>query len=230
MRIQIHPRFHLSLAFGMLFLLAGNHAIAESAYSRTPEHTAEMAQKIPAGGNLPLVLRPATPKYRTRRIVADPFLHRSWALVEDCRHPERPLQMVELPAGVPPSAVHINAPLPQPTTRPISSATVSSPIRSPQWLAASVTPSPSPQPARNLPASSAPVKPPAAMLVRAGDRVHLWSVQANVRLEIEVVALEYGHAGQVIHLRRVDRATGQGTTGAMLAGVVTGVDSAELLP
>jgi flagella basal body P-ring formation protein FlgA len=62
-----------------------------------------------------------------------------------------------------------------------------------------------------------------APLVRAGDRVHLWSFDANVRLEMEVVALEYGRVGQVIHLRR----SGQNT---LIAGVVVGKDSVELMP
>jgi flagella basal body P-ring formation protein FlgA len=68
---------------------------------------------------------------------------------------------------------------------------------------------------------------PDPLLVRAGDRVHLWSASTNVRLEIEAVSLDYGRAGQVIHLRRLANARVQT---AMLAGLVDGADSAELLP
>ena len=76
------------------------------------------------------------------------------------------------------------------------------------------------------PNAMAPIAPD-PLLVRAGDRVHLWSASTNVRLEIEAIALDYGHAGQVIHLRRLGNDRAQT---AMLAGLVDGADSAELLP
>jgi flagella basal body P-ring formation protein FlgA len=74
--------------------------------------------------------------------------------------------------------------------------------------------------------STAP-DPPEPLLIRAGDRVRLWSAGANVRLEIEAIALEYGRTGQVIHLRRLGNDASQK---AILTGVVDGVGSAELLP
>lgn len=72
-----------------------------------------------------------------------------------------------------------------------------------------------------------PIDRAQTVLVRAGDRVHLWSAGANVRLELEGIALDYGRAGQVIHVRR----WGNGTAStAMLMAVVDGAGSAELLP
>jgi flagella basal body P-ring formation protein FlgA len=60
-------------------------------------------------------------------------------------------------------------------------------------------------------------------MIHAGDLVRLWSSDSNVRLEMAVVSLEYGHLGQVIHVRRVGQTT-------LLAAVVVGKDSAELIP
>lgn len=210
------------MILGMLFLLGGGQAIAEPACpASTPEQATQIAQQILAGGNLPSVSPSPGAEYRTRRVMADPFLHRSWAWIEDCRHPERPLQIVALPVGAPPTqARNAQASLPQPVRLLTSRAAVSLPTSPSKSLAALAPPLPSPQQA-----------PATATLIRAGDRVHLWSIQASVRLEIETVALEYGHAGQVIHLRRLGQGAGQGAgQGTMLAGVVVGPDSAELLP
>ena len=60
-------------------------------------------------------------------------------------------------------------------------------------------------------------------VIRAGDLVRLWSSDANVRLEMQVVSVEYGRVGQIIHVRRMGQT-------ALLAGVVVGKDSAELIP
>lgn len=60
-------------------------------------------------------------------------------------------------------------------------------------------------------------------VIRAGDLVRLWSSDGNVRLEMAVVSLEYGRVGQVIHVRRMGQTT-------LLAGVVVGKNSAELIP
>jgi flagella basal body P-ring formation protein FlgA len=65
------------------------------------------------------------------------------------------------------------------------------------------------------------------VLVRAGDRVIVWEQGPELRMEIAAVALEYGHAGQLIHLRRKGFRQGQSLT---LTGVVRGPSSVELAP
>lgn len=160
--------------------------------------------------------------YRLARIVVDPELHRRWALVANCMHPERPLEIVALSTG------HMI--VPAPAAQPVSP--------SPRLLGAA-QPRGHKQIARHPAISSPPGDPaPTAVVVRktsttdpfamapmihAGDLVRLWSSDGNVRLEMAVVSLEYGRVGQVVHLRRLGQT-------ALLAGVVVGKGSAELIP
>lgn len=146
-------------------------------------------------------------------VVEDRVLHQRWAVFADCVHPERPLRMVQvsLPSGSPETAPPQFAP-----TRESSNRTLARPIAASR-AAATVS-------ARFRAASSAGQAKP--VLIQAGDRVHLWSAGTNIRLEIEGIALEYGRAGQVIHVRRL----GSAGSKALLAAVVDGAGSAELLP
>jgi hypothetical protein len=212
-------RIQISIAFAMLFALGGGWAVAAPiCAARTPTQAIQIGGKAQSSAAAAYASPATSEGYRLRRIVVDPALHRRWALIENCSHPERPLQMIALPAeagGLPgenTDAAHMDVPQlmnVQHSARP-------QPTRKVAAIAASARPSLAPPPAISPSSSTAP-------LVRAGDRVHLWSSEANVRLEIEVVALEYGQAGQVIHMRR----RGQET---LLAGVVVGPDSAELMP
>ncbi|MHB1674386.1 MAG: flagella basal body P-ring formation protein FlgA [Acidobacteriaceae bacterium] len=203
---------------GVWVTLIGGCAFGQPACTaRTPE------QALPPGWTVQFQnvdSEAASSRYRLVRVVLDPALQRRWAFIGNCAHPEWPLQVVAVAPA--PAALHA------PNASSAAQAALVPAGRVPHRtvaVRAAVLPQPSPLfPAvRMSQGSSAPVSSAVTPLVRAGDRVHLWSSETNVRLEIEVVALEYGRAGQVIRLRRV----GQGT---LLAGVVVGKDSAELMP
>ncbi|HET9101505.1 MAG TPA: hypothetical protein VFN62_14010 [Acidobacteriaceae bacterium] len=159
--------------------------------------------------------------YRLARIVVDPELHRRWALVANCTHPERPLEIVALSTGhtaVPTAAAGAASSVPRirGLSQPRAQTEVAPPaISSPPVAPASTAPMTVKTSAPN-PSAMVPV-------IRAGDLVRLWSSDGNVRLEMAVVSLEYGRVGQIIHLHR------PGQT-ALLSGVVVGRDSAELIP
>ena len=160
--------------------------------------------------------------YRLAQIVIDPELHRRWALIANCTHPERPLEIVALSTG---HTVHPTLTWePLPSAPPIPGVTqqrvqtevvrrpaISSPPSIPVPTAVIVAKISAPNPSAMVP------------VIRAGDLVRLWSSDGNVRLEMAVVSLEYGHVGQIIHVRRMGQT-------ALLAGVVVGKDSAELIP
>jgi len=206
-----------SIAFGILLMLAaGSSAVIRGASVST------VSSACPGG-------------YRVHSVTLDPVLHRQWAWIEDCVHPERPLEVIAMPARQDSSATsHIGAMIPSDlnlastfpnaahrTTR-IDTASIGDIPRSVlrEIHSAPVATTPQPTFANQDPRSPLPPQTP---LIRAGERVHLWSSEANVRLEIEVIALEYGRAGQVIHFRRKDQPT-------ELTGVVMGRDIAELMP
>ncbi|MGB8480615.1 MAG: flagella basal body P-ring formation protein FlgA [Acidobacteriaceae bacterium] len=160
--------------------------------------------------------------YRVAQIVIDPELHRRWALIANCTHPERPLEIVALSTGhtVHPTLTAESVPSAPPTpgvtegrvqTEVVRRPAISSPPRAPVPTAVIVAKTSTPDPSTMLP------------VIRAGDLVRLWSSDGNVRLEMAVVSLEYGRVGQIIHVRRMGQT-------ALLAGVVVGKDSAELIP
>jgi len=160
--------------------------------------------------------------YRLARIVVDLELHRRWALVADCSHPERPLEIVALSTGdaiAPSQAVQPASSAPRvPGVTQLRAYTEVARIHatsSPQYIAAPIVPATA--------KTSNPGLSTMAPMIHAGDLVRLWSSDSNVRLEMAVVSLEYGHLGQVIHVRRVGQTT-------LLAAVVVGKDSAELIP
>ena len=160
--------------------------------------------------------------YRLARIVVDPELHRRWALIANCTHPERPLEIVALSTGhrivptlpeplVPPAPRISGAAQPRVQAEVVHHSAIPSPPSVPAPTAAMVAKTSTPGPSTMLPA------------IRAGDLVRLWRLDGNVRLEMAVVSLEYGRVGQIVHLRRLGQT-------ALLAGVVVGEDSAELIP
>jgi len=160
--------------------------------------------------------------YRLARIVVDPELHRRWALIANCTHPERPLDIVALSTGhtAHPTLTTEPGPSAPPSPRVAQRSVrtefapahaISSPPSAPAPTAVMVRKTSTPDPSSMVP------------VIRAGDLVRLWSSDGNVRLEMAVVSLEYGRVGQIIHVRRMGQA-------ALLAGVVVGKDSAELIP
>lgn len=171
------------------------------------------------------------PGFAVERVITDRVLHQTWAVVEDCSHPERPLKMVPLA-----KSTSLQHGLPRPANRQVQVAAADAlqPLvtRSAVPKAFSIAvraASSSALPTVEISPAAMPFSSPTSSptLVRAGDRVHVWSASANVRLEIDAIALEYGRTGQVIHLRRLGRNQTQTT---LLAGLVDGEDSAELLP
>lgn len=160
--------------------------------------------------------------YRLVRIVVDPELHRRWALIANCTHPERPLEIVPLSRG------HVIVPTQSaesfpsaPSISGISQHQVQTDIV--RFHAISSPPSVPTPTVAVLAKTSAPDPSTTAPIIRAGDLVRLWSSDANVRLEMAAVSVEFGRVGQIIHLRRMGQT-------ALLAGVVVGKDSAELIP
>ena len=160
--------------------------------------------------------------YRMARIIVDPELHRRWALIANCTHPEWPLEIVALSTGhtVHPTLTAEPGPsapfIPGVTQQRVQTEVapghaILSPPSAPAPTAVMVSKTSTPDPSVTLP------------VIRAGDLVRLWSSGGNVRLEMAVVSLEYGRVGQIIHVRRMGQA-------ALLAGVVVGKDSAELIP
>jgi hypothetical protein len=172
--------------------------------------------------------------YRLARIIIDPELHRRWALVANCTHPERPLEIVALSTGhmiIPTRTVQpVRSALPvtkvvgrRIQTKAARDSATFSPLIAPQPRAPMVAETSAPNPSATVDTST-PVDSSAMVpMIHAGDLVRLWRLDGNVRLEMAAVSLEYGRVGQIIHLRRVGQT-------ALLAGVVMGKDSAELIP
>ncbi len=227
-------RIQISITLGILFMLGTCAAMsASSCTARVPEQVFPTTWTTQNGARIQDSSQKFFAGYRLRRIAVDPVLHRRWAWMENCSHPEWPPRIIAMPVAARGPRQQNNIPSPNDVPRiervqrtgnraiiakpaiPVSASAVQG-ARSPSRSFARVGPIIVPPSARYSSSSTAP-------LVRAGDRVHLWSSEANVRLEVEVIALEYGRSGQVIHLRRKGQQT-------LLAGVVVGLDSAELMP
>ncbi len=208
--------------FGVLAAVISGSALGQTPCSaHSPEHAVPAGWSADTGDTNPPPSRAASGWYRLDHVLVDPTLHRRWAFIANCSHPEWPLQVVALtgPSILPTTAANAT---PGPQAAPVAVKRVPPAV-------AMDRPAPSKQPfppyrvAPNYTATPVPISSSMELLVRAGDMVHLWSSEKNVRLEINAVAVEYGHAGQVIHLRRMGQST-------LLAGVVVGKDSAELMP
>lgn len=211
---------------GVLVVLIGGCAQGQSTCTaRTLESALPpgWAVQVNTQSNPPQSLEP-TSRYRLARIVVDPELHRRWAFIANCAHPEWPLQVVAIASGLAPRTVHA-ATTATPSTAPAASISAARTPQHPTVPRPTVLPQSSTPThvARSSAQLSTPISSQGAPLVRAGDLVHLWSSDRSVHLDIEVVSLEYGRAGQVIRLRRLGQS-------ALLAGVVVGKDSAELIP
>lgn len=156
----------------------------------------------------------ASAGYAVERIMVDSSLGNRWAIVMDCLHPERPVLAVALPAEQSSARTSRMHPTISPAGPPPRSSLV---IAVPHPAAAHIT-----VPPRKVVLSS-----DTPMLVRAGDPVVLWNREPQLLLEVAAIALEYGHAGQVIHLRRTGQLATPTTT---LTGVVRAAGSVELMP
>jgi hypothetical protein len=201
---------------GVLVVIATACSFAQVPCSaRTPRQAVPLGAAFAAQAPTP---NSTADSYRLARIVVDSELHRRWALVANCSHPERPLEFVALSpehssvltqAEHPSPSREAGAISPKAHTEASHNHTISSPTRipSPPVPVTAETPNPT----NNLP------------MIHAGDLVRLWSSDANVRLEMAVVSLEYGRLGQIIHVHRVGQAS-------QLAAVVVGKGSAELIP
>ncbi len=219
MRMRIWNRWSMVLGAGIAIFIA----LTVPANADNPVCTA--SAPIAASDVAAIHLEPG---FAVRQVVTDPLLDRRWAIVENCSHPEHPLEMVELPIS--PSSAAVEFVQAKSMSAVASAHTVS--FNSPRTAIRRVDVQSVPPPSRPIDSASTAhdivaAAAPTPLLVRAGDRVHLRSASANVRLEIEAISLDYGHAGQVIHLRRLGSDAAQRT---MLAGLVDGADSAELLP
>ena len=206
--------------------LIGGCALGQSTCTaRTPESALPPAWAAQANHQpSPPESRESTSRYRLARMVVDLELHRRWAFIANCTHPEWPLQVVAIGPALTPLLAHAvetstssaAPPAPIPATRTARLARGTPPLAIPQSTIR-------PQSVRGSVPLPVPESFPVAPLVRAGDLVHLWSSDSSVHLDLEVVSLEYGRVGQVIRLRRLGQS-------ALLAGVVVGKDSAELVP
>lgn len=219
MRTRIWNRWSIVLGAGMA--ICGAFAVPAHADNPVCVASAPVAASDAAAIHL-------QPGFAVRQVVTDLLLGRRWAVVEDCSHPERPLEMVELPISPSSPAIAFVQAKSAPAVAPAQTALFNSPR--PAMRRVDIQSSPPSSRSIDLAFTAhdaTPATAPSPLLVRAGDRVHLRSDSANVRLEIEAISLDYGHAGQVIHLRRLGSDAAQRV---MLAGLVNGADSAELLP
>ncbi len=208
----------LSLSVVMVAMVSGCGFAQIACSARTPK------QALPPGwvsAASESIADSSASSYRLAQIVVDPELHRRWALISNCAHPERPLQIVALSGYVvvpnmAAQTLHSAQPIPGLAQRSVPAEvalrqTTSSPATAPMTHPVVV--------AKTSAQDSSAMVP----VIRAGDLVRLWSSDGNVRLEMAVVSLEYGRVGQVIHVRRMGQTT-------LLAGVVVGKNSAELIP
>jgi hypothetical protein len=218
-------RLKMSIVGVLVGLISAGGFAQTVCSARTPQQTLPAGWVASASDSSP---ENSSDFYRLARIVVDPELHVRWAMIANCTHPEWPLQMVAVVPGQQVTLARSALPAISLSSKPSAVRRhVSSPVVMQRAIDSPVVVNPpmtAPNPPAPKPFQVSPPNPAATLpLVRAGDVVRLWSSDANVRLEMEVVSLEYGRAGQVIHLRRVGQTT-------LLAGVVVGQDSAELLP
>jgi hypothetical protein len=191
-------------------------AVAMGVALGMPAHAESGARAVAPGDSSGILISQAAQKVVVPRVFVDPVLRQNWVVLVDRAHPERPPKMVQL----------------LDRTRAVESAPAfAQPVRlanAQQSARPSAIPLPLPRPqATSALRDAAQASAPRPLMVRAGDRVHLWSSSTNVRLEIEAVSLDYGHAGQIIHLRRLGQ---DATQRVLLTAVVSGRASAELLP
>jgi hypothetical protein len=207
-----------SLILGVGMATAAGSGLAQAACSaRTPEQ----AVGIESVATTKHSASASSSYYRLAKIIVDPELHRRWALIADCTHPERPMEIVALSGHVVVPNVDAQPAPSSPSISGVARPSVPTEIVPRQTNSSSQAAA---RPSRVAVAKTLAQKPSTTTpMILAGDLVRLWSSDGNVRLEMAVVSLEYGRIGQIIHVRRPGRT-------ALLAGVVVGKDSAELIP
>lgn len=217
------------ISFRWLFLAGfalASVAGAASCPAATPEAAAQQWIRAQQGSELfhaAALTTDLSLGYRVERVMSDAGLHAQWALVSDCAHPARPWLAVRisLPAAfhAHPVAVSMN------TSQRAFPDQISAML--PAYIPISVS---SASPAVASFAVSRAVSPSTVtspMLVHAGDHVVLWNQEPELHLAIAAISLDYGHAGQVVHLRRDTPNTMQSVT---ITGIVRGPGSVELMP
>jgi len=223
------------IGLGLVVWLVPSAAHALLCTAQTPEQAVRQWQRAQGTGVQISAEEWARPLgYAVLRIVHDPISGQVWAQVQDCAHLSRPLVAIALPehaATSKTSALKNSA-----TDAEASDPAMASRAFAAQMQRASLPqlPAYTPQAVRRArPQEVAPSQTEqtystaAPVLVRAGDRVTLWNQEPDLQMSIAAVALEYGRAGQVIHLRST---SGFASKTETIAGVVRAAGSVELLP
>ena len=212
-------------------LLLSCNLYAQVCTAPTPEQAVQQwLRRQGAAAAIPInAQRSAQPLgYAVLRIVDDPVLGAAWAQVRDCAHPTRPVVDVALAQKDRHAAMQAQVATPlaeQPRTHAITPPTL--PMQTQGFVLAQI-PAYHPVSVQLRVQPTAQITQPIApMLVHAGDRVTLWNQEPDLQMNIAAVALEYGRAGQVIHLRSTSGFSSKTET---IAGVVRGAGSVELLP
>ena len=211
-------------------LLLSCNLRAQACTAATPEQAVQQWQQsgqrgqaaAQSAGSLPVLAA----GYAVLRVVRDPVLRLGWAQVIDCAHPARPLLAIAVSnaqvvqanrRGEQPVSMHATLP----GARASSSALISAAAlpQIPAYIPVAVH--------LAAPQAAQAAQPLPPVLVRAGDHVTLWNQEPDLQLNLSAIALEYGRAGQVIHLRGTGGFASKAET---IAGIVRGAGSVELLP
>ena len=167
--------------------------------ARTPAGAVELARGVQGG-----LLLSQTDGYRVQTVRWDAAQHQSWAVIQNCAHPE-----------LPSLAVLTNLPTPFAAAGALAAVPVSGVL--PGLLSV----------------SGAIIRANAAVaIVKAGDLVRLWKSDANAHIELIATAEENGAAGARVRVRLVKPKDLDGQTAApqFLAGVVRGPADVEMEP
>jgi hypothetical protein len=107
------------------------------------------------------------------------------------------------------------------------------PVLRRQWLTTTDCNHPERPPQATLTTTSTPLphtitQPNTPLVIRAGDRIRLWSVDRNTRTELSAIAEESGALGASIRVRLEPISTGE--TRPEFRGIVRGPANVELRP
>ncbi|MBB6147241.1 hypothetical protein HNQ77_005235 [Silvibacterium bohemicum] len=147
-------------------------------------------------------MRPLSNHYAVDHYLFDSVLKRSWAVLVDCRHPERPPSLVPVSNYLPAGKWSANSKEPLDSKSAIDDnsarASVADSLSSPIWVV-------------------------------AGSSVRVWSGEENEgHLELSGIATRSAPLGQEVTVRVA--ALTEGSAGVLLRGIVRNTYSVELLP
>ena len=106
--------------FGVLAAVISGSALGQTPCSaHSPEHAVPAGWSADTGDTNPPPSRAASGWYRLDHVLVDPTLHRRWAFIANCSHPEWPLQVVALtgPSILPTTAANAT---PGPQAAPVA--------------------------------------------------------------------------------------------------------------